>query len=305
MKKNDVRLAGLLIVLGFFSLIAWYIFAPRNVCNIPIEFLDDYDAAYTTIKIEGQKYFLLFDTGSSYHSSLKKEILEKLKKTPHGTIFWYDFKGNRYESPNYILPKISIGKAVFTNMWARERSMECVRNRRHSKDPRAYEEYDKKIDGSLGPDLFAAVHFSLFLDLGQKKAFLIKDIHRFHEDGISIKNMIKVPIKNMYSGLCIQVETDAGKKYFVLDTGATRNFIKDSLAETKLYKESHPEEKNFTYSKFVIGDKDFGGEKFYLLNIGPHVEGVDGALGMSFFKKYVVLFDFPNSVVYIGPSQKK
>ena len=57
----------------------------------PIEFLDDYDAAYTTIKIEGQKYFLLFDTGSSYHSSLKKEILEKLKKTPHGTIFWYDF----------------------------------------------------------------------------------------------------------------------------------------------------------------------------------------------------------------------
>ena len=33
----------------------------------------------------------------------------------------------------------------------------------------------------------------------------------------------------MYSGLCIQVETDAGKKYFVLDTGATRNFIKDSL----------------------------------------------------------------------------
>lgn len=170
------------------------------------------------------------------------------------------------------------------------------------------EEYDDQIDGFLGLGLFLETKLpALFLDLNHSTVFMIENINDFDENRYSIKNMVKIPLERAHSCLAIEVDTDFGKKRFLLDTGATENLINSSLLSDAFSVESSPQGKEllFTSFKFQIGGKNFGNEKFSPSSISPAFNDIDGILGMSFFRKYAVFLDFNNNLAYIGPSQAK
>jgi hypothetical protein len=303
--KKKIFFLGL--VLGISSFFVWKMVAPRNHCEIPIQFLGVLNTAYTTLEIEGKPYFLDFDLGMMFPVSLKKEVLEKMKKEPWDTISWKDFKGIQYQTPTCIIPRARLGRSRFKNLWTHETSKDFEKNNIFfgEKDSHVAEDlYDSKLSGSLGAELFLMANIpALFLDLGNSRAFMVKNIRRFHEGGYSCENFLKVPLEKKENGLCIQVETDIGKKSFSLDTGSSENLLSASLFPDKPNLLNPDWCFTFTSSKLIIGDRDFGKEEFRIYDI--KLEGIDGALGMPFFKKYAIFLDFQNNVAYISPSRKK
>ncbi len=305
MKKKHIAFLIILLFLVVSSLLVWRFFSLKNHYAIPIHFLNYFDTAYATAEIEGQKYCLTFDLGMSFPCDLKKEVLEKLKKQYAGMNNSVDIMGNEYEDPIYFIPKVKIGKAVFTDMLIREGSDDFLqRGVANSGEKKEKEEYEKKIVGFLGLGLFFRTKTPvLFLDLSNSSVFMIKNIFRFHEGGYDLKKMVKIPMERKNGCLSIEVETDFGKRKLLLDTGTTLNLINPSVVLDKVENLPEPKSAFFSSSKFQIGDRDFGSEDFYLYPISPAFGQIDGILGMSFFRKYAVFLDLQNNVAYIAPSR--
>ncbi len=305
--KKKIILLLVLSTIGILSFAIWKFSSPRNSCALPIHFSSDFNVAYATVTIEGQTYSLALDLGMDSQLSLNKDVLKKIKeKQPCNSIGYYDVKGNHYVSDSYIIPEIKIGRPRIFNVTIKEENEEYLKNVRFRspKDEKAQQEFDRTIVGRIGSEMFSIEGpRALFLDLGRSKAFVIKDIDRFHEDGYSIEKMVKIPYE-LNQGFVIEVETDFGKKKFLLDTGlALNNVIRDSLVDEKFPTQVVDNWKLVTSSKFQFGDKDFGSENFFPFAISPIIEGIDGILGMSFFRKYAVLLDLQKKVAYICPSQ--
>jgi hypothetical protein len=172
-------------------------------------------------------------------------------------------------------------------------------------DKKIEEEFDRKIVGRIGSEIFFLGGLeALFLDLGHSNFFVISDVSRFHGDGYSIESILKIPYEWNH-GFVIEIETDFGKGKFLLDTGLTFSLLRESFVKGKDSVEAQGDLKRVISSKFQIGGEDFGREAFYSYPLGSSVGAVDGILGMNFFKRYALLLDFKNNVVYIGRSQNR
>ncbi len=295
-RRNMKKYLYFLAVFGIGTLYCWYKFLPRNQSEIYIQFLDVSDIVYTTVEIEGKRYYL--DFCLTYPSQLKKEVLENVKKEPLGPAVSVTLQESFHESFNYLIPKITMGRARFTNVCVREYE-ECFEENSHPFCDKMLKEKEW-LDGTLGVGLFMQAKISaLFFDLSQSKAFLIKNLSRFYANGYSIKSLQKVPLIHKYSGFCIPVDTDVGKRLFFLDTQSSKNAVKSSLCFENI--PLAPLGPVFTSSKCVIGSRDFGREEFLLCDIA--LKEIDGILGISFFKKCALLLDFQNQLAYIGPTR--
>jgi hypothetical protein len=229
------------------------------------------------------------------------------RPTTSGSIGFSDINGNHYQTEKYILPEIKIGGLRIYDVHVKEEGDGFRKNARLQgcEDKKIEEEFDRKIVGRLGTGMFLDdILGGLFMDLGHSKFFIIKDIALFQEDGYSIKNMLKIPYEWNH-GFVIELETDFGKEKFLLDTGFSCNVIKESLVGETTPVEIQGKLKMVTSSKFQIGGEDFGAEEFYSYSITPEMEGIDGILGMPFFKKYALFLDLKNDVAYIASSQEK
>jgi hypothetical protein len=305
MKRKTVAFLTILFFLAVSAPFVWCFFSLTNHRAIPIQFLSYFDTPYATAEIEGQKYCLSFDLGMSFPCDLKQDVLEKLKKQYAGKKKSLDIMGNEYEDSMYFLPKVKVGKTVFKDLPTLAESGDfLLRGISEPQEKPEKDEYEKKIVGFLGLGLFFREKIPfLFLDLSNSSVFMIRNILWFHEGGYDIKKMVKIPMQRKNNCLSIEVETDFGKRWFLLDTGTTLNLLHPSFAPDKDAKFSESKRIFLTSSKFQIGDKDFGSEDFYLYSISPSFGEIDGILGMSFFRKYAVFLDLQNNVAYFGPSQ--
>jgi predicted aspartyl protease len=90
---------------------------------IPVEYLNSYQIPCTSIEIEGTRYSVEVDLGSKTALSLHKSVLDKMRKTLCGTIRRIDFRGNKYETSAYIIPKIKMGSLLLKKIKAKEESV--------------------------------------------------------------------------------------------------------------------------------------------------------------------------------------
>jgi hypothetical protein len=179
--KKKLALKTQLFLLLLFCVVAaslglWFAFSSKNHCAIPIQFPGGFHFAYVDAEIEGKHYFLELDTGCNFSLVLVEEVLEKIQKEPLGTVTSRDRKGNQYETQRYLLKKVKMGKATFTNIQVKEESKEFRRNGVYG-PPRKTKvsmetalqkkKCSKKISERLGLGTFLGPKIpALFLDLG-------------------------------------------------------------------------------------------------------------------------------------------
>ena len=105
--------------------------------------------------------------------------------------------------------------------------------------------------------------------------------------------LIKFPFECQSVGMIINVETDLGVKKYLLDTGATHNFIYDKEPSEKTIPNQ------IVSSKFILGGYDFGEQILTKLRDPLPFANEQGAVGMEFLKHHVIFIDYPNKALYI------
>jgi hypothetical protein len=249
------------------------------------------------IEIDGDSFPVVLDSGSKFQLSLHKSVLEKIHKIKLGTAQWHDFKGNFYESPSYLIPKIKIGNLTLTDVVVAEESEEFIENATLWKQE-SKEQILREV-GSLGRPILEK--FNLLLDLAHSKIVFCNNSKKLKNLGYSLGNMVQLPLKNG-RGIILSAIIDIGEKQFNLDTGSTLNLMRTSLLQNQPMTKEWYGLNSYTSSHFILGKKDFGKIALQLYDITPELHEIDGVLGISFLEKHIVYIDYRNKVAYIGDS---
>ncbi len=304
--RKKILILTILLFFTIFSFWGWRFYSSRNYCAIPIGFLPYADTVYAIVEIQGQKYRLNLDLGLTFFCELKKQVLESLDKELVGNTRSVGIRGDHFVSSVYSLPQVKIGRARYFHVQVREQRDEFEKrtvlfpSKKDGGLMQEKKEYENAISGYLGLGLFLYSTPVLFLDLQNSSVFMVKDLRRFHEVPYSPEKMAQVPLQVENGYLVIEVETDFGRRRFLLDTGATLNLLKPSFLIDGEEILSCLEKKIISSATFQVGGVDLGSEDFCLFPMSSDLGEIDGILGMSFFRKYAIFLDFQNHVAYIG-----
>ncbi len=281
----------LLIFLIFcsLSLSLWFLFHTKSYFScLDIEYTLA-SIPSTKIIIENIEYLVKIDLGSNTFLFLNKESLSRhTKKERKQPVRWKDFKGKKYYSNSYILPKIKLGDLFVHNVVVGESNEEFARNITLLGT--------SKYKPTIGRPIFEK--FKILLDFKNNKIFISNDLNKLKDLGFDISSYVKVPCKKARSGLVMEVKTDLGKKRLSIDTGSSVTVLRNSEGIKNIdQKYKLPFLKN---KKFQIQDKDFGPLDLLFIDITTELPEIDGFLGMDFLKHHTIYIDFPNNVAYIS-----
>ncbi len=292
MKKKGIFLA--LVLLAVLSSVWGLSFFRSYDFIVPIEFLNAYQIPCTSIEIEGSTYQVEIDLGSKIPLSLDKHVLEKIKKDPCGTSRWIDFRGNRYETLTYSIPEIRLGTFLLKKIKAKEESLHFA-----AENSIIIESKEHLNAGRIGRDFFSGKN--IFMDFNHRIFIACGKLKDLEKRGYKTEDLAVVPFKITLDGIVLEIETDMGKRKFVLDTGSTVSAIRwEPLQESNKERLGIPV---IETSKFSMGKIDFGFRELYLLDISQAFDGMDGLLGMDFLKEHLIYLDFAKSTAYVGKSQ--
>lgn len=245
------------------------------------------------VTIGGSSYPLEVDLGSMAFLSLDPNLLFHIEKEDHGSVPWLDLKGNLYHSRCYLLSEIQIGGIPMKEVLADEQQDSFFRATSLSKEPT-----NNRPLGSIGRPLLKKIN--LLLDFPHSQMILTDNIKRLKREGYAIDEMTCVPFLWTRAGLVLAIETDLGKKNFMLDTGSTLVLIRSSLLDLQTLVEKEEGLLAFTTSQFQMGDTDFGIQDLYRFDLTEELTEIDGVLGMDFMRKHLLYIDYPNRNIYIG-----
>ncbi len=286
-------------------LCAWHFhFFPFKAAfaRIPVQFTFG-QIPYVETEIEGQKHLLEVDLGANCDICLHKEILDRIsEKKLIGKNYWCDIKGNEYESDIYAIPKIQMGKVQIKTCPVEAEDPQFLSN---AVILSSREKSNYITSGRIGSKI--AQKSPLLLDFNNSVFFLVrnrKGLKKLAHQGYRIKALLKVPFYSEKGHIIFTIDTDVGKKRFVLDTGATVTVIKPTFATEEELQEMHKNQVFMTTSKFVMGSHDFGEMDLLCYDFSNKLENIDGFLGMDFCKKHVIYLDFKEQKALIGPAEK-
>ncbi len=289
-----------LLVAAFliFSFVGWYYYNNKNYhtqlsiqytpANIPI----------TRIGIEDKTYFFEIDLGSKFPLTLRKSLLEEINyKKFHGTGNWKDAKGNAYEAPSYLVPKIKLGNQILNEVLIQQEDDDYLFNTTLWDEENKGKNIVHSQYGSIGWPLLTKNN--LLIDLQNSTIILSNDTGKLKEAGYNLNELTAVPIELTSIGIILQAKTDLGTQRFLLDTGSTLNLIEAHLVENqKCTLEKHGLSL-FTTSFFILNNQDFGRLDLHPYPITPTL-GINGILGIPFLKDHIVYLDFSSKVAYLG-----
>jgi hypothetical protein len=89
-----------------------------------------------------------------------------------------------------------------------------------------------------------------------------------------------------------------GEKKLLLDAGSTLSIMRLTDEEKALHQNNISNQK-FSSDVLKMHDLDFGCWTFRLMDFAHEMDDIDGLLGIEFFNKNIVGFDFRNGLVYI------
>ena len=297
------KIFGILILL-FGGLLGIFLFAyspnkssaNRSFVKIPVRFFPFRDRPVIDIEIEEKKYSLLVDLGSSNQIVLHKQSMEKIqKKKLVSTSNYTGVKGNAYLTQTFLLPDVKILDVTIKGLKGYEESPKFIRDAKIGLNPFGmWNQFIDKlelalIDGRIGGCVFKKI--DCLFDFPNSNIIIAKDMPSLmNEAGYSFEKCIKIPFNIEKYGIVFSIETDLGSKKMMLDTGATHSIFKK--------KGNPPEQWTYEMHPLIIGGTDFGNWKFWLLEYSD-VFDCDGILGVDFFKKHAIYFDFHNNIAYI------
>lgn len=225
--------------------------------------------------VEGNVYPLKLDLGNFFPFAFREEILENIRKFKYGTATWHDFSGKKYESPAYSIPEIKINNLRFTHVLAKK------------------DREDFHVNATLqGPPMLPLgviglpiiEKYNLLLDFPHSAIYVSNDRLSLQQAGLLSRNLLAAPFVRHQDGILLSIGTDTGIYRLILDTGATRTFIRTP----------HPT----LTEKFRILEHNFGERSVASIDLSPQFD-YDGFLGMDFLCEYSVFIDYPNKMIYI------
>ena len=248
--------------------------------------------------IEGRQYTLGIDLGSKYPLSLSKDILDAIhNKIAQGAVQWKDAQGKTYEAPSYLIPQISIGNLVLTNVIAAQEDDNFITNTTLWNDNQ-YASICQK-SGTLGRPVLEKTN--LLMDFPNSIMLASNDKKALKRAGIFLDKMVAISFETGNKGIILKVDTDLGILRLSLDTGATFTLIRSSCFQGQSCVKDNRGFFAFTTSKFSIGDANFGEKRLLLYNITSELHEIDGFLGMDFLEHHVIYIDYQNKILYLDP----
>lgn len=276
-------------------------FQKGRLLKIPLEYDEINHESYVKAKIEDGEYYLLLDWGLPGAWMLQSRILEKIKhKHIEGTFTFRDLKGNVYSSSAIRLPLIKIAGKEFENALGIEEQKKFIEEGCVIWTSNEVNEATFVRAGSVGRDLFK--NWNLIFDLSNDTLYLTMEESADYKkrNHHNTKAFSEVPFVNSRTGTVISVETDLGIRRFLLDTGATHSFLRNSDVKKEEQEEFKPGRWRYATKKFVCGNLDFGKTDFVLYELTSIDDDIDGILGVDFFYKYCVFLDFQNNIAVIS-----
>jgi hypothetical protein len=283
-------LAAFLLSLGagyfFFQFSSYYFL-------IPVHWDEKYRGGMplVQIEIEEKKFQLELDLGTRM-STLIQEELDKVDKKFYGTLSSTDVYGNSYETLIYKIPQVKVDALSLPMMKIRGESTEFIKNNMLYGNPD-----ETPCSGRAGREIFENKNF--LLDFVRSKIILCKDFKCLSKSGYKLKDFIQAPLHVNDLGFCLQIETDAGIKTLLLDTGCSISIVGKKSLENQLAVESFEEVAIWSTDKLMIGSKNFGPQKFNLFEISSLMSEIDGILGMDFLRKHAIFIDKDQLTAYV------
>ncbi len=290
-----------LIAMGTLLTVAAFFYFPTDqYTRLPISFSSS-KTPIIAVKIGNMDSNLKLDLGSKMELELDPNVLSQLQKHPKAPTTWKDAKGNCYETPSYILPRVEIGSFKYHQVSATEDSQEFHNNVLLWSGTQEQEE-PVPHQGTIGRPLLKDK--VLFLDFPSRAMVICSKLDQLVREKISPRNWHKIPLQISRFGIILSIETDLGPKRFVLDTGCTVSLIRTPQLEELSLGEQRYGMKTIVSSKFALDDEEFGPKRLYLFDITSEVSEIDGILGMDFLSEHRIVLDLPHQMAYIEPVGK-
>jgi hypothetical protein len=281
--------------------LASFLFQPvcsgGDVVRIPVSFFPFPDSPFIKMSIEGKRYRLLLDTGSSHELDLHARVLGQLQEKEFlWTSQYIDLRGSRYPVSRFQIPSMTIHKNLgLHGVIVYEESIPFL-----TKDTKTFLGRIKKqialrwIDGRLGWPVFEQT--ACLFDFPHDALILAKNMEALQGAGVfHPSHFIKIPLAFSRCGPVLSVQTEWGESKFLLDTGASHSAYRD------LELQSSPGEVLTLWAQ----QQSLGKQRLYPYPISPDLAGeFDGVLGVDFFQSHVICFDSQEKYIYIKNIEK-
>lgn len=249
--------------------------------------------------INKKPYYFGIDTGSTFHLSMPKHILQNIDKVPFKTFFSKDGFGNRYKSQGYLLKEFRVGNLEIDTIEVCEKSPDFYENTNLWSDERSRKKFTgPKLTGTIGIPLLESSN--TYFHFPKNEMAFIRNSSDLKKYRIDLTSFTAIPFENTDYGIIIEIGTDLGIRKFSVDTGSTENFFRSSLITHKELKQDPIRKILFfaTTHRFKLGNMDYGPEELCSLEISEEFP-IDGMLGMAFLRKHEVFIDYRNSILYL------
>jgi hypothetical protein len=251
-----------------------------------------------SVRIDGQKYRLLVDLGAANPFEIRTRNLDYIiKKSPSKSCTYISADDTLKQAAGFRIERMQIGKNLSINdAPIFEQADDCLKNQSLLPILSYWDHFKEWLDsyfihGSVGWGFFR--NTASFFDLKKSKIILAKDFKTLMcEIRHPTRDFVPIPFTVQPWGIVLEF----GNKQFILDTGATVSILRPNQSE-----EGEIFLKNFKTESLIRSDCNLGSWNFCVYNFSHHFE-VDGILGIDFFMKHAIAFDFDNQIAYIDSS---
>ena len=292
MKKVFIIISFVISLVGVFltPTLERYYRKKNGFMTIPISFVGRFRRPVVLGKIEGQKYKLLIDLGCANPIELQPRCFDQIQykiEIPACTVF--DINGISHISNGFHLKKVSLGKIKVTDVDCFVDNESFIRSAKYSTSNSKEKEISERlanIDGRIGYPIFE--HLCCYFQVRRSKIHFARSVKDFTFDS----NKFHVVDLHFNKWWTIDVQTDFGLKRFLLDSGSTRSVLRSDTGV------------RLVRSNLKVGNLDLGNRKILLYPINERYS-LDGILGMDFFQRHDLVFDFKNRKLFIEKNDHK
>lgn len=250
------------------------------------------------VDIQGNKYQLDVDLGSKHPLFLKQGVLASIEKTSCGTVQSRNFKGDVWEFPAYQMAEMKMGDLAFHDVVAVGKTDEYSCSEIVSGPLNEREEEAAEKVGSIGRPLLEKSN--LLFDIPHQVLISSSQKKQLKKLGYSLEDYAHVSFQKGRVCPIIKVATDLGELNLAVDTGSTFSYIRSSGVEKQKVEEAPQDGLARVITEHLqIGNRDFGSQDLYLLDIASELTEIDGILGMDFIQDHLIYIDQQEQTIYI------
>lgn len=255
---------------------------------------------FMPIEIEGRSYLALIDTGSS-RSFMRKDVLNEIyNKTYVSDSDFINIYGNKYLTSNFQISEVQIGSFVADAIFKEEHEnflTDCVVESNPFISWKVHLLYQVCREAIIGMDILQK--FCCIFDFPHSSIYLSEEMDQMigNNDFLTAEWHM-VPFDFRKSGVVLRFETNLGEKRLLLDAGSTLSILRFT-DEEKAVHQNKISNQTFASDVLKIHDLDFGSWAFKIMDISKEMDDIDGLLGIEFFNRNIIGFDFRNGIAYI------